>query len=211
MKTIITCLAIALGSFAFGQNRMIGTTFNPSLGGETYTRILGQKLEYGIEYRTGWNVHYGAGYFLRRTRAGYEGSYYRSQGFLVSFSLMKRLMTSRSLVSPMGGIELGTVVYNTETKSTYGNPSTYWNQPMPDDAFEKLRGFAKAKFQLDFNFPSVILRVGPTFTVFETRVNGISRLESDIMNSAGVDIGLFIPLDHRASYQGIHLPARGTM
>lgn len=211
MKTIITCLAIVLGSFAYGQNRMIGTTFIPSLGGDTYTRILGQKIEYGTESRRGWNVHGGVGYFLRRTRVGYEGSYYRSQGFLGSLTLMKRLMTSRGVVSPMGGFELGSIIYNTKATSTHGAPSTYWNEPMPEDAFEKLRFFAKAKFQLDLNFPSVIVRVGPTFTVFETRVSGVSRLESDIIKCAGVDIGFFIPLDHRANYQGIHLPARGTM
>lgn len=213
MRTLITILACLISIIGNSQrtNHMVGTTFVPSLYQSTSTLVLAQKLEYGVEYSTGWNVHGGIGFLSRRSDTDYKGSYFSSNGIIGSLSLTRRLTTTQCVISPVGGISLGSALYNSKPISSLPSHIDSKQIPMPEDAFLKLRFFAKVKMQLDLNLGNVIFRAGPTYTFYETRNYGPNRLQSDIMSGYGFEFGLYFAFNKRHVFQGIYIPSRGKI
>lgn len=215
MKVVLTYLFLALGTCIYAQqsNHMFGTSFVPSIYQKTSTLILAQKIEYGVEYSSGWNLHGGLGYFNRNSEMDFQGSCYTSKGMIGSFSITRRLMTSTCIISPIGGITFGSVLFNSKSKSTYTPLTNSKMIGMPEDAFEKLRFFAKAKVQMELDLGNFRFRGGPTYTFYETR-HGIGpeeRMQSNVMAGYGFEFGLYYALKKQIRFQGIYLPGRGRL
>ena len=215
MKVVLTYLFLALGSSLIAQKttHMFGPTFVPSIYQKTSTLLLAQKLEYGVEYSSGWNFHGGLGFFNRNSEMDYQGASYISKGMIGSFSITRRLMTSTCILSPVGGLTFGSVFFNSRSQSTYEPLVTSKANEMPEDVFEKLRFFAKAKMQMEVDLGNVRFRGGPSYTFYETRsgMGKDKRMQSSLMVGYGFEFGLFYTLKKHLRFDGIYLAGLGKV
>lgn len=176
---------------------MYGSTFVPSIYPKTSTTYLSHKFESTVEYTSGWNIQGAFGYFRRRSKTFYGGSYYQSGGVIGSISLTRRLMDYRCFVTPVGGITVGTSLFNLKGRTSFKETSYLSSENLPEDYYQKMRFFVSAKIQFQLEYQNFTLRVGPTYSFYETRIISDKRKSSRIINGYGYDLGIYYTIDGR--------------
>ena len=197
MKVYLTCILFiwSTGLYAQKGKLIFGSTFVPSIFPKTSTTYFGHKFESTVEYSSGWNVQGAIGYFRRRSKTFYGGSYYQSSGMISTISITRRLIDYRCFVTPIGGITLGTSLFNSRSVASFTETSWLKSENIPEDYYQKMRFFLSAKIQFQLSYKNVVFRVGPTYSFYETRIISDKQKTSRIINGYGYDLGVYYTLD----------------